>query len=229
MSFLRMLAERTIGARPSLMPRLPSRFETPQIDFNPPAEIGVAPVAAPAAPAPPEPAIDEEVAPAPPPEDPIARKAVEPAPTARPRPPAPAYRPPPDIDREPGTAERARSNDDGGDAAPPPPRSAVAAHIAAEAERSERHAIRAAEPPPLRLLPLRPAAPPLQPSPTRGNRSAVADRQDRDDGAEAPSVRIHIGRIEVRAVTETKPPAPRPSPAPSRLDVYLKGRNGGRR
>ena len=67
--------------------------------------------------------------------------------------------------------------------------------------------------------------PRLENYPERGS------REQRVAASEEPTIRVAIGRIEVRAVTP--PPAPRPTPArpgPSlSLDAYLQQRNGGRR
>jgi hypothetical protein len=52
--------------------------------------------------------------------------------------------------------------------------------------------------------------------------------------AEAPVVRVTIGRVEVRAVYPPAPPAPRPARAagpvaPSPLEEYLRARDAGSR
>jgi len=250
MSFLRMLAERTIGAPPTLMPRLPSRYETPQIDFNAPTEIDFEQEVSVTAAAPSEPAAADEGAGKVEPPAPAGPSLPE---TGQPRPPGIARTPAPSETGRPAAralmpieparpAEHADRSET--------PRAVVAPHAAlhqleqtdaehapgrrgadpavTESEGADdgRQPIRAAEPLQARLLPLRPAEP--HPRPAPANQSALAERPSRDV-AEEPTVRIHIGRIEVRAVTETNPPAPRPAPGPSRLDAYLKARNGERR
>lgn len=71
---------------------------------------------------------------------------------------------------------------------------------------------------------------PVEPTPIRPMADGPA--RQRREAQPAPTIRVTIGRIEVRATT---PPTPKPPPRPARreptvsLDQYLEQRNGGHR
>lgn len=81
--------------------------------------------------------------------------------------------------------------------------------------------------PAIQPRPVSPAQPRINPA----SPSAFGEPSNpRARGAEAPTIQVTIGRIEVRA---TPPPAPVPKPRPASptmsLDDYLRQRNEGRR
>jgi hypothetical protein len=235
MSFLRRLADHTIAAPPSLMPRLPSRYESvvPQGDADAPVEIE-----------------SERTQPTPRASAPDTARSEGPAARARatmPRRPAAAVGPERGAARTPGPPTPARSAER--EAGPPEhsvardgvsaPDAATAAapsdagrrgaefvagrRVAGESERGDAATSEAA----FRLIPVRPAEPAREQA-SAAARPAIERGQDHG-AAEAPTVTVHIGRIEVRAVSESAPPRPPSAPRASRLDAYLTARNRERR
>ena len=80
------------------------------------------------------------------------------------------------------------------------------------------------------------AAPPVVPRMVRPLLNGYPERGPREPrvaapGPPAPTIRVAIGRIEVRAVTPppARPPTPARTPPSLSLDDYLKQRNGGQR
>jgi hypothetical protein len=234
--YLTRLAARALGRAEVVQPRLPSLFEaaaSPALDEHvireaPPRDSGT-------------------IRPAPPwsPGRPVAEPAspgdLSASPGGRPDMPSRVRPAPPADDAEPSS-----------DAAPPPGTAAMFARdrdaarardaydgAGLEDGRAER---RDARPSPADVPPdlAQPVAPPRHradatrseardAAPARGLRPAVAvERPAREN---APSVRVTIGRVEVRAVA---PPPPRPAPARPRaprlsLEEYVRLRDEGRR
>jgi hypothetical protein len=167
---------------------------------------------------------------------------VAPRPAARPA--TKGGKPPPAQEGPPGAppveVRRETSKDDGPTFAGrerrtqgAPPRAMPAQDERTDADRTEvrelqpmhgydRARTRRPEPSPPREAPGTSAAQPARQTPTPGERSPPKG---------VPTVRITIGRIEVRAVTTEAPRAPQPETHPPRmsLDEYLRGEREGTR
>lgn len=76
-----------------------------------------------------------------------------------------------------------------------------------------------------------PSSPKLSPLPTNNRSYSLSPRMDHSEKQE-PTIQVHIGRIEVRAVTTSHPTSSKKSGAPSpnlTLEQYLRQRNEGKR
>lgn len=258
--YLANLAARSVHAASTVQPRLASRFETsfaaarltPEDGVGLKTEVAVerrTPPVPPPAPGPasrPRPSATTDSQP-PPPRTPLAseRIADEPAPTTDPPGALPAV---PVARARPAAAASRDSEWPDVPTRGDPGSRRSAAHAAVVDARAPRVAN---EPPAVaeaaserpRLLPERarstsaapresgPRLTPRVTPPAMTPRSA-AEQQEQGPAA-TPTIRVTIGRVEVRAVVQPAPDPPRAAPARSgsilSLDEYLKQRNGGRR
>ena len=214
--FFEGLAARSSGAATALRPRLASAYETRDA-----LEIIEEAPAAPNVPLPPPPA--RAAAPTPPEPQPQPARVPEPPPIREET--APAAREQRTLEQtiervhhvlSPQAAEtrpEERPAPRAAEAPPEPPAESVVEPAAVEpaVEVRERETVRVLTPPPRELLPPPPRVPPVG---RRQTIRTIADRQPPASPGEPSTVRITIGRVEVRAVQPPQPP-PRPAPPPA--------------
>jgi hypothetical protein len=223
--FLGSLVQRSLptsalhGAQTALAPRLPSLFEPPGGDLAAPEPAPPAPAEQPA----PPPAVQEPDRQGPSPTLMASPAPSNPSLSATRRAAAGAMGP-----TEPERGAKAAGAPER--AAPAPFRPQIITHQPSGAVPAEAPPLPPQNP---QLLPI-PLQPTMSPPGSFAAIPGAADiaASDRRKGSGAPTVRIHIGRIEVRAVHSppAEPTSPRGLPRPKlSLDDYRKRRSEGKR